>query len=464
MLADRLGSLSKTFCIRSTASLTPACCVNLAAPDPELVPAASVFRDSLQELIKQEKVLQAEVSTLANLQQLKMLMQELLSKCLSAYQDNQERIKTLESHLQQYGYTPQQDSSVPSDPLAGFEASVSRPPPPGLGPSNAPPPSRALQDVPKTDSSASAILQSLQATGFKAAKPSRKPYHAGLPSLFFVDKLRAVSHAQQQLVMYHKDYWCSRLCADADTSAADVHVSRPMSMLTPSPLATSSVSATSLSPSIRCGLKAMSGLALHASQPYVVQNGVGSKDRDSLDNMLAARMSALMQAQPVQQPSPCSQPAIISSGALMICSYWCWCRCEHSTTAELDCHKQRGGSGHGMPVQELRRQPSKDQLTGAAGSKGDAALERSNSGELGSQGSGSFGLAAAHSNASRKENLSAKLASGEAPWDMISLRAAINTASCGEIKALCQWHESMVHLWVCTSKAPAGPLGHLESM
>lgn len=72
-------------------------------------------------------------------------MQELLAKCLSAYQDNQARIKTLEGHLQQYGYTTQQEFPAPSDPLAGFEASISRPAPPGLGPLNAPPPSSALQ-------------------------------------------------------------------------------------------------------------------------------------------------------------------------------------------------------------------------------------------------------------------------------------------------------------------------------
>ena len=38
----------------------------------------------------------------------------------------------------------------------------------------------------------------------------------------------------------------------------------------------------------------------------------------------------------------------------------------------------------------------------------------------------------AGSTASRKEVLNAKLASGEAPWDMISLRAAINSATPGD--------------------------------
>lgn len=92
----------------------------------------------------------------------------------------------------------------------------------------------------------------------------------------------------------------------------------------------------------------------------------------------------------------------------------------------------------GLPAQELRRQPSKDQLTAAAGVKADAAVSRSDSAELGSQeGSGSLSHASANGHATRKDNLNAKLASGEAPWDMISLRAAINGASCGELPPCC---------------------------
>ena len=51
--------------------------------------------------------------------------QDLLAKCLSAYQENQARIKALEQHLLQYGFTAEQLFAAPADPLASFADKVS---------------------------------------------------------------------------------------------------------------------------------------------------------------------------------------------------------------------------------------------------------------------------------------------------------------------------------------------------
>ena len=98
-------------------------------------------------------------------------------------------------------------------------------------------------------------------------------------------------------------------------------------------------------------------------------------------------------------------------------------------------------------------EPSKLPVEAGRGRLLEEALQKALSGDVGHHGKGfgDYGMGASNTNsntahtnsnvssnnvsnitsAARKEALSAKLASGEAPWDMISLRAAINSASCG---------------------------------
>ena len=47
----------------------------------------------------------------------RLLMQELVGHCLQLLQENHTRISSLEEYLQQYGYKPPDNLSVPVDPL-----------------------------------------------------------------------------------------------------------------------------------------------------------------------------------------------------------------------------------------------------------------------------------------------------------------------------------------------------------
>ena len=59
--------------------------------------------------------------------------QSLLTQCLSAYNSNQERLATMERHLEQYGYSQQYSMPAPQDPFS----QLPQPAPAGLTPNSA---------------------------------------------------------------------------------------------------------------------------------------------------------------------------------------------------------------------------------------------------------------------------------------------------------------------------------------
>ncbi|KAK9787995.1 hypothetical protein WJX73_009513 [Symbiochloris irregularis] len=334
----------------------------------------SEFKANLQDLIKQENGMHAEVSNIASSMHSTSAVQELLSKCLSTYQDNQARMASLQHHLQQYGYTAERECSAPLDPLAGYNPSAN----------------------------------GMHLHGFNTAQP--RPLSAAKQGVELRDRKHFA--AEQQSHSASAPFLSGlQLGRTADDS---VPISRPTSqptLLTPSPLAASSVSMSSLSPSMR---------DLHRKYGRDSNASKASKDRDSLDNMLAARMTTLLhESTRLQHATPQQLLADRQTAQGKQLDY---------LALETPNHTSPSHAGPTRPIDiALQHLNLEVPAEGDATSEDKSASNQDSASTTdGASIDGSSGATA-----SKKEALTAKLASGEAPWDMISLRAAINSAQPG---------------------------------
>ncbi|BDA50649.1 probable pentatricopeptide repeat-containing protein At3g61520, mitochondrial at N-terminal half [Coccomyxa sp. Obi] len=314
----------------------------------------TVFRESCKELVHQAAVISSEVGKLQSVTLDAVSLEEVLSHCLALHKDSQRRIVELEGRLRQYGYKAEYCGRVVEEPLAILDSQP---------------------EVADAHANVACSMSNEKTEG------SRKDWH----------EERYGTQSPEPLGDLTGKY-----TMESTSTARQLTI-------TPSPVASSLVSAVSLTPSLR-----------ELQRKYAANSGPSGSSKGDQSG------SSVMQRDMEQKYGACaSTPDVIGRKLAYLAL------------------ETPGGVLRSSPSQQDPLAKKVDHLAlehpRFSPTNRLAAPEDMHAGALATTVGGQsprVGTAAAgmSKSAAKKESIATRLAAGEPPWDMLSLKAAIHAA------------------------------------